>query len=103
MTGDIGLRLFMAEHNLHGLTAPQLASAHRALAEAVGREALRGNRIRYVQRIFAPQDGRCLCLFEADGPQVVQAVNDIAQFPLTHVTAVTSTVPPDPRPPVIQQ
>ncbi len=82
----------MVEHNLRGLTEPQLASVHRALAEAVRREALRGRQIRYVQRIFAPEDARCLCLFQAPSPDVVRAVNDIAQFPLARVVTVTSTV-----------
>jgi hypothetical protein len=37
--------------------------------------------------------GRCLCLFEAAGPDLVRNVNDIAQFPLTRVMAVLSSVP----------
>ncbi len=92
MGDEADLRLFMVEHNLQGLSPPQLASAHRVLAEAVRREALRGSQIRYVQRILAPEDGRCLCLFQAHGPEAVRAVNDIAQFPLARVVAVTSTM-----------
>lgn len=91
MSGERALLLFMVEHNLQGLSPPQLASAHRALAEAVRRESLRGCPIRYVQRIFVPEDGRCLCLFEADHPGLVRSVNDIAQFPLANVVPVTST------------
>jgi Protein of unknown function (DUF4242) len=92
VSGEADLRLFMVEHNLGGLSPPQLVSAHRALAEAVRREALRGSQIRWVQRIFAPADGTCLCLFEAHGPEAVRAVSDIAQFPLARVVAVTSTM-----------
>ena len=84
------LRLFMVEHDLDSLTPQQLASAHHALVEAVRREALRGHRIRCLQRIFVPADGRCLYLFEADGPELVRGINDIAQFPLARVVAVTS-------------
>jgi len=64
---------------------------HRALGEAVRRAARRGSRIRYVQRIYVPQEQRCLCLFEAAGPDLVRNVNDIAQFPLARVIAVVST------------
>jgi hypothetical protein len=85
-------RLYLVEHDLRGLSPPQLASVHRALGEAVRREARRGSRIRYVQRIYAPQEQRCLCLFEAAGPGLVRNVNDIAQFPLARVIAVVSTV-----------
>jgi uncharacterized protein DUF4242 len=90
---EIDRRLYLVEHNLRGLSPPQLASVHRALGEAVRREARRGSRIRYVQRIYAPQEQRCLCLFEAAGPDLVRNVNDIAQFPLARVTAVLSSAP----------
>jgi len=86
-------RLYLVEHDLRGLSPAQLASVHRALDEAVRREAGRGSRIRYVQRIYAPDERRCLCLFEATSPQVVRAVNDMAQFPLARVVAVLSSVP----------
>jgi hypothetical protein len=88
-------RLFLVEHDLRGLTSRQLASVHRALCEAVRRENQRGRRIRYVQRIYAPDEQRCLCLFEAPSPDLVRSVNDNAQFPLplARVLAVLSSVP----------
>jgi hypothetical protein len=86
-------RLFLVEHDLRGLLPWQLATVHRALDEAVRRENRRGGRIRYVQRIYAPDEQRCLCLFEAADPDLVRNVNDIAQFPLARVMAVLSSVP----------
>jgi hypothetical protein len=83
----------LVEHDLRGLTSWQLASVHRALREAVRRENLRGREIRYVQFIYAPAEQRCLCLFEAAGPDLVRDVNDVAQFPLARVMAVLSSVP----------
>jgi hypothetical protein len=91
-------RLFLVEHDLRGLTSWQLASVHRALDEAVRRENQRGRQIRYVQRIYAPAEQRCLCLFEAAGPDLVRSVNDIAQFPLARVLAVLSSVPDETSP-----
>ena len=91
-------RLFLVEHDLRGLTSWQLASVHRALREAVRRENQRGRQIRYVQRIYAPAEQRCLCLFEATGPDLVRSVNDIAQFPLARVLAVLSCVPEETGP-----
>ena len=91
-------RLFLVEHDLRGLTPWQLASVHRALGEAVRRENRRGRQIRYVQRIYAPEEQRCLCLFEAQGPDLVRNVNDIAQFPLARIVAVLSSVPDDVSP-----
>lgn len=90
--------LFLVEHDLSGLTPWQLASVHRALDEAVRRENRHGRQIRYVQRIYAPEEQRCLCLFEAPGPDLVRSVNDIAQFPLARVMAVLSSVPDETGP-----
>jgi Nickel responsive protein SCO4226-like len=86
-------RLYLVELDLRGLSSPQLAGVDRALGEAVRREAGRGSQIRYLQRIYAPDEQRCLCLFEAAGPDQVRSVNDIAQFPLARVVAVLSSVP----------
>ena len=93
MTDETDLGLYLVEHDLRGLSPAQLTSAHRALGEAVRREIQRGGQIRYVQRIDALAEHRCLCLFEAAGPEVVRAVNDIAQFPLARVVAVRSSAP----------
>jgi hypothetical protein len=90
---DADLQLFLVEHDLYGLSPAQLASAHQVLEEAVHRAAGRGSRIRYVQRILASYERRCLCLFQAPGPDTVRNVNGIAQFPLARIVAVTSSVP----------
>jgi hypothetical protein len=88
------LQLFMVEHDLRGLSPEQLASAHLALGEAVLREARRGGQIRYVQRVVASDERKCLCLFQAPEPGLVRRVHDTAQFPLVRVLAVTSFPPP---------
>ena len=90
-----GRLLYLVEHDLRDLSPSQLAEVYRALGEAVRRAIRRGSRIRYVQRIYAPDEQRCLCLFEAAGPELVRSVNDIAQFPLARVMAVLSSVPDD--------
>ncbi len=94
MSADAELQLFMVEHDLRGLSHEQLASAHRALGEAVRREARRGGQIRYVQRVLASEERKCLCLFEAPEPSLVRRVHDTAQFPLARIVAVTSSPPP---------
>ena len=93
MADETDRRLFLVEYDLRGLSPRQLATVHRALGEAVRRENRPGRRIRYVQRIYAPDEQRCLCLFEAAGPELVRTVSDTAQFPLARIMAVLSTVP----------
>ena len=94
MAAQADLQLFMVEHDLRDLSPEQLANAHRALGEAVHREARRGGQIRYVQRVVAPTERKCLCLFEAPEPSLVRRVHDTAQFPLVRISAVTSSPPP---------
>jgi Protein of unknown function (DUF4242) len=86
-------RLYLVEHDLRGLSPPQLASVHQALGEAVRREARRAATSATSSASTRRKEGRCLCLFEAAGPEVVRNVNDIAQFPLARVIAVLSEVP----------
>jgi hypothetical protein len=93
-------RLYLVEHDLRGMSSWQVASVQRALSEAVRRENRRGGRIRYVQCIYSPEEHRCLCLFEAADPHLVRSVNDTAQFPLAHVTAVVSSRIDETSPPV---
>lgn len=98
MDDEIDRRLFLVEHDLRGLSSWQLELVHRALGEAVRRESRPGRPIRYVQRIYAPDEQRCLCLFEAASVDLVRNVNDIAQFPLARIMAVLSSVPGDGAP-----
>lgn len=93
-------RLYLVDHDLHGMSSSQVACVQRALSEAVRRENRRGGRIRYVQCIYSPEEHRCLCLFEAADPALVRSVNDTAQFPLAHVTAVVNSVLDETSPPV---
>ena len=79
MADETDLRLYLVEHDLRGLPAPQLAGVHPALGEAVHRGIWRGDQIRYVQRIDAPQEQWCLCLFEATARDVARAANDLVQ------------------------
>jgi len=51
-------RLYLVEHDLRGLSPGHMASVRRALGEAVRRENRRGRQIRYVQRIYAPDEQR---------------------------------------------
>ena len=81
----------MVELDLRDLSSPQRATVDRTLDEAVRRETQQGGQIRCVQRIYAPAKHRCLCLFEAADPNVVQHINDIAQFPLARVISMISS------------
>jgi hypothetical protein len=91
--GAAGLRHFLIEHDLQGLPSGHMTSAHDALDQAARLQARRGGQIRHLQRIFAPEESRCLCLFESSGTGVIRAGTDAAQFPLANVVAVMSSRP----------
>lgn len=93
MGGAAGLRHFLIEHDLQGLPPGHMTSAHDALDQAARLQARRGGQIRHLQRIFAPEESRCLCLFESSGTGVIRAGTDAAQFPLANVVAVMSSRP----------
>jgi hypothetical protein len=44
-----------------------------------------GIKVRYLRSTFAPQDGRCMCLFEAASDKDVRRLNDEAGLPYDHV------------------
>jgi transposase len=60
-----------------------MTSAHDALDQAARLQAHRGGRIRHLQRIFAPEESRCLCLFESSGTALMMLaeIGDITRFP----------------------
>ena len=40
-----------------------------------------GSHIQYLRSIFVPEDGRCMCLFEADSEAEVRRLNDETALP----------------------
>jgi hypothetical protein len=74
------MQSFMVERNLG---TPQIIDLHMITA-AVLREAAvmrdEGDRVYYIGSTFLPEDGRCLCLFEAADADVVSALNRRARL-----------------------
>jgi hypothetical protein len=70
-----------------------LAAAQRA---AIGKaEEMRkdGTDISYVRTTFAPQDGRCMCLFNAASDADVRRLNDEAGLPYSRVVPALDLTP----------
>jgi len=99
-----GVTLFGAPAASGGLFASQsrpaaaLPAFTRKVSANAGHPSSHLVQIRYVQHIYAPEEQRCLWLFEAAGPDLVPAVDDIAQFPLARVIAVLSAAPSESSP-----
>ena len=66
------MTVYMVERNLKGIAMDDLAGAQK-LAIATAQDMTReGTPVRYIRSTFAPEDGRCMCLFEAGSAGDVQ-------------------------------
>lgn len=52
-----------------------------------------GTNIKYIRSTFAPDDGRCMCLFEADTDAAVKQLNDEAGLPYNRVVKALDLTP----------
>ena len=87
------MTVFMVERDLRGVTMEDLAAAQKA---AIGKaEEMRegGSAIRYIRTTFAPEDGRCMCLFEAGSDSEVKRLNDEAGLPYSRVVPAMDLTP----------
>lgn len=75
------MRTFLVERDLAGIN---MADLHGLTATSMRHTALMredGDRIYYLGSTFLPDEGRCLCLFEAKNADVVASLNRVAQLP----------------------
>lgn len=87
------MTVFMVERDLKGITMPALAAAQQA-AITQGREmTAAGTPIRYIRSTFAPEDGRCFCLFEGASASDVRRLNDEAKIPYFRVVEALDLTP----------
>jgi hypothetical protein len=83
----------MVERELRGIVMGDLAGAQK-LAIATARDMnARGTPIRHIRSSFTPDDGRCMCLFEAANVGDVQLLNDTAKLPYSRVVEVLDLTP----------
>jgi hypothetical protein len=87
------MSVFMVERDLQGIAMEDLAAAQKA---AIGKaEEMRdgGSEIHYIRTTFAPEDGRCMCLFEAKSGSEVKRLNDEAGLPYNRVVPALDLTP----------
>jgi uncharacterized protein DUF4242 len=84
---------FMVERHLGGISMDDLGGAQKA-AIAKGQElTATGTPVRYIRSTFAPEDGRCMCLFEADKSEDVRRLNDEAGLPYDRIVPAMDLTP----------
>lgn len=87
------MSVFMVERSLGGISMEDLGGAQKA-AIAKGEEmTAAGTPVRYIRTTFAPEDGRCMCLFEAQSSEDVRKLNDEAGIPYDRVVPAMDLTP----------
>ena len=87
------MSVYMVERDLHGIAMEDLAAAQKAAIGKAAEMQSEGSDIRYIRTTFAPEDGRCMCLFEADNADLVREVNETAKIPFTRITEALDLTP----------
>jgi Nickel responsive protein SCO4226-like len=87
------MAVYMVDRNLPGITKEQLAQAQKAAIEMGRKMTAEGKRVRYIRSTFVPSEAHCMCLFEAENPQLVKELNEQAKIPFARITEAEDLTP----------
>lgn len=87
------MTVYMVERDLKGIAMEDLAGAQQAAIAKAAEMRGSGTDIRYIRSTFAPDDGRCMCLFEAGSEGDVKRLNDDAGLPYSQVVVALDLTP----------
>ena len=87
------MQYFMVERDLSGTSLVDLNGVTAAAIRQAEKMYDAGDRVRYIRSTFIPEDGRCLCLFEAKDANVVLQLNRDARLPFDRIVAATEIHP----------
>lgn len=87
------MSVYMVERNLKGISMADLGAAQQAAIAKAAEMTAAGTDVRYIRSTFAPDDGRCMCLFEAGSEAAVKRLNDDAGLPYNQVVEALDLTP----------
>ena len=87
------MTVYMVERDLKGISMADLGGAQRAAITTAQDMTAKGTKISYIRSTFAPEDGRCMCLFDAASETDVRRLNDTAGLPYHSVVAGLDLTP----------
>lgn len=87
------MTVYMVERNLKGIAMSDLAAAQRAAISTAKSYTANGTPMRYIRSTFTPEDGCCMCLFEANSAEDVKRLNDEAKIPYSRVVQALDLTP----------
>jgi hypothetical protein len=83
----------MVERDLMGISMEDLGAAQKAAMKKAAEMSESGTTVRYIRSTFAPEDGRCMCLFEADSNADVKRLNDEVGLPYNRIVPALDLTP----------
>ena len=87
------MQVYMVERSLKGIQMNDLAAAQKR-AISTGEDMTKaGIPVRYIRSTFAPDSGRCMCLFEAANADHVKKLNEKANIPFDSVVPALDLTP----------
>ena len=87
------MTVYMVERNLKGISMEDLGAAQKAAIATGEQMSASGDPVRYIRSTFAPEDGRCMCLFEGSSAEQVQRLNDTAGLPYVRIVEALDLTP----------
>jgi len=83
----------MVERDLKGISMEDLGAAQKTAISMAQNMSAAGTDITYIRSTFAPDDGRCLCLFDAASDTEVKRLKDEAGLPYSRVVPALDLTP----------
>ncbi|WP_240545109.1 DUF4242 domain-containing protein [Sinorhizobium fredii] len=87
------MTVYMVERDLKGITMEDLGGAQKAAIDKAAEMSSQGTDIKYLRSTFAPEDGRCMCLFDAQSAADVKRLNDDAGLPYDRIVPALDLTP----------
>ncbi len=87
------MTVYMVERSLKGISMEDLGGAQKAAISKAEEMTAAGTDVKYIRSTFAPEDGRCMCLFEAGSEAAVKRLNDEAGIPYDRVVEALDLTP----------
>ena len=87
------MTVYMVERDLKGISMEDLGGAQKAAIGKAAEMTAAGTEVSYIRSTFAPEDGRCMCLFEAGSDADVKRLNDEAGLPYDRVVEALDLTP----------
>ena len=87
------MTVYMVERDLKGISMEDLGGAQRAAIKTAQDMTAQGTAISYIRSTLTPEDGRCMCLFNAASDADVRRLNVTAGLPYSRVVTALNLTP----------